>query len=134
MVKEVVDRILIGQIRPAVVLFVLLTVVTGVAYPLAVTGIATIAFPEQSAGSLIVRDGKPIGSRLIGQEVGGEIPDPRHPGRRPGLGRKDPTPGQDAQTNKGQAAPQEPAAASIAHWISSLACNNSDCGMVSPSA
>jgi len=67
MVKEVVDRILIGQIRPAVVLFVLLTVVTGVAYPLAVTGIATIAFPEQSAGSLIVRDGKPIGSRLIGQ-------------------------------------------------------------------
>lgn len=67
MVKEVVDRILIGQIRPAVVLFVLLTVVTGVVYPLAVTGIATIVFPEQSAGSLIVRDGKPIGSRLIGQ-------------------------------------------------------------------
>ena len=54
-------------IRPAASLFVLLTVVTGVVYPLAVTGVAKLAFPEQAAGSLIVKDGKTIGSTLIGQ-------------------------------------------------------------------
>lgn len=54
-------------IRPAVVLFALLTVVTGVAYPLVVTGIAKAAFPQQAAGSLIVKGGKPVGSSLIGQ-------------------------------------------------------------------
>jgi len=54
-------------IRPAVSLFVLLTVITGVVYPLAVTGVAKVAFPSQAAGSLIVRDGKPVGSSLIGQ-------------------------------------------------------------------
>jgi K+-transporting ATPase ATPase C chain len=55
------------MIRPALSLFVVLTVVTGVVYPLAVTGIAKVAFPEQAAGSLIVRDGKTVGSSLIGQ-------------------------------------------------------------------
>lgn len=54
-------------IRPALSLFVLLTAVTGVAYPLLVTGAAQLAFPAQAAGSLVVRDGKPIGSSLIGQ-------------------------------------------------------------------
>jgi potassium-transporting ATPase KdpC subunit len=54
-------------IRPALVLFVLLTLLTGIAYPLVVTAIAHVVFPAQAAGSLIVRDGKPIGSRLIGQ-------------------------------------------------------------------
>jgi K+-transporting ATPase ATPase C chain len=54
-------------IRPAVSLFVLLTVITGVVYPLAVTGIAKAAFPDQAAGSLIVKDGKAVGSSLIGQ-------------------------------------------------------------------
>jgi len=54
-------------IRPAVSLFVVLTVVTGVVYPLAVTGVAKAAFPEQAAGSLIVQDGKAVGSSLIGQ-------------------------------------------------------------------
>ncbi len=56
-----------AMIRPAVSLFVLLTVVTGVLYPLAVTGVAKAAFPHQAAGSLIVRDGKTVGSSLIGQ-------------------------------------------------------------------
>jgi K+-transporting ATPase ATPase C chain len=56
-----------ATIRPAVVLFVSLTVVTGVLYPLAVTGVAKVVFPEQAAGSLITRDGKVIGSKLIGQ-------------------------------------------------------------------
>ena len=54
-------------VRPAVVLFVALTVVTGVAYPLAVTGIAKAVFPAQAAGSLIEAGGKTVGSALIGQ-------------------------------------------------------------------
>jgi len=54
-------------LRPAVSLFVLLTAITGIAYPLVVTGIAKVAFPDSADGSLIVKDGKAVGSRLIGQ-------------------------------------------------------------------
>lgn len=54
-------------IRPAVSLFVLLSIVTGIAYPLVVTGIARVTFPEAANGSLIIKDGKAVGSRLIGQ-------------------------------------------------------------------
>ena len=54
-------------LRPAVVLLILMTVITGIAYPLVVTGVARVLFPAQAAGSLIVKDGKPVGSRLIGQ-------------------------------------------------------------------
>ena len=54
-------------LRPAASLFVALTLVTGIAYPLAVTAIAKVAFPDAASGSLIVRDGKVVGSRLIGQ-------------------------------------------------------------------
>lgn len=54
-------------IRPALSLFVVLTLATGVAYPLLVTGVANIAFPTQAAGSLVVKEGKPVGSSLIGQ-------------------------------------------------------------------
>lgn len=56
-----------NMIRPAVSLFAALTVVTGVLYPLAVTGVAKAVFPDQAAGSLIFKDGKTIGSALIGQ-------------------------------------------------------------------
>lgn len=54
-------------LRPALSLFVVLTLVTGIAYPFAVAGIGKLAFPEQAAGSLIVKDGKAVGSTLIGQ-------------------------------------------------------------------
>ncbi|MFA4968353.1 MAG: potassium-transporting ATPase subunit KdpC [Sulfuritalea sp.] len=54
-------------IRPAVSLFVLLSVVTGLVYPGLVTGVAQLAFPAAAKGSLIVKDGKPVGSELIGQ-------------------------------------------------------------------
>ena len=53
--------------RPALVMFGALTLVTGVAYPLVVTGIAKVAFADRAAGSLVVRDGKVVGSSLIGQ-------------------------------------------------------------------
>ena len=53
--------------RPAIVLFFILTLLTGVAYPLLVTGAAQSLFPVQSAGSLIQQDGKVVGSMLIGQ-------------------------------------------------------------------
>ncbi len=54
-------------IRPAVTLFILLSLITGLVYPLLVTGIGQVLFPQQAAGSLIEQDGKPVGSRLIGQ-------------------------------------------------------------------
>lgn len=54
-------------IRPAVVLFLLLSLLTGVVYPLAVTGAAQAAFPAQASGSLVMRAGQPVGSALIGQ-------------------------------------------------------------------
>jgi K+-transporting ATPase ATPase C chain len=54
-------------IRPAVSLLLVMTVLTGLAYPLVITGLARVAFPQQAAGSLIVRNGKAVGSVLIGQ-------------------------------------------------------------------
>jgi K+-transporting ATPase ATPase C chain len=56
-----------AQLRSALMVFFILTILTGVAYPLAVTGIAQLLFPHQANGSLIYKDGKPIGSPLIGQ-------------------------------------------------------------------
>jgi K+-transporting ATPase ATPase C chain len=66
-------------LRPALVLFLVLTLITGVAYPLLVTGIAQAAFPAQAAGSILVKDGKPVGSSLIGQSFS----DPKHFWGRP---------------------------------------------------
>ena len=56
-----------NTLRPALVVFLVLTLLTGVAYPLLVTGLAQALFPSQAHGSLILREGKPVGSTLIGQ-------------------------------------------------------------------
>jgi K+-transporting ATPase ATPase C chain len=55
------------QLRPALTLFAILSLLTGLVYPLLVTGVAQVAFPYQTNGSLILRDGTPVGSGLIGQ-------------------------------------------------------------------
>ena len=70
---------MIAQIRPAVLLLVLLSLLTGLIYPAVVTGIAHLVFPYQANGSLIVRDGKAVGSALIGQP----FDDPKYVWGRP---------------------------------------------------
>jgi K+-transporting ATPase ATPase C chain len=82
------------QLRPAIALLVLLTVLTGLVYPAAITAIAQVAFPHQANGSLIVVDGKTVGSSLIGQA----FDDPKYFWGRPSAAGKD---GYDANGSAG---------------------------------
>ncbi|MBS0198001.1 MAG: potassium-transporting ATPase subunit KdpC [Planctomycetes bacterium] len=65
---------MLAHLRPALVLFLLLSIVTGVVYPLAITGVARVAFADKASGSIINANGKPVGSSLIGQEFGTSDP------------------------------------------------------------
>jgi K+-transporting ATPase ATPase C chain len=93
------------QLRPALTLFVLLSLVTGLAYPLAVTGIAQTLFPRQANGSLVERNGQPVGSGLIGQA----FTDPGHFWSRPSATA--PTPYNAANSGGSNLAPTAPALA-----------------------
>jgi K+-transporting ATPase ATPase C chain len=93
------------MIRPALVLFVLLSAITGLLYPLAVTGVAQALFPQQANGSLVLRDGKPVGSALIGQDFS----NPRYFWGRPSA--TTPTPYNAAASTGANQGPLNPALA-----------------------
>jgi K+-transporting ATPase ATPase C chain len=90
-------------LRPALVLFALLTLLTGFIYPLAVTGVAQIVFPREAAGSLVMRDGKPVGSSLIGQAFS----DPKYFWSRPSA--TSPMPNNGISSGGSNLAPSNPA-------------------------
>lgn len=93
------------QLRPALTLLVMLTAITGLVYPLAVTGVAQVVFPDAANGSLVLRDGKPVGSELIGQAFS----DPRHFWSRPSA--TGPMPYNAANSSGSNLGPSHPALA-----------------------
>ena len=106
---------MIRELRIAMVVFLLLTIVTGVAYPGLVTLVAAVAFPEQSSGSLVTVDGKLVGSRLIGQSFSS----PRYFRGRPSA--TGPAPNNGAVSSGSNQGPLNPAlAAAVGSRIAAL--------------
>lgn len=92
-----------AMLRPLLLLFVLLSAITGLVYPLAVTGVAQAVFPQQANGSLVLHNDKPVGSTLIGQNFS----DPRHFWGRPSATA--PTPYNAAASGGANLGPLNPA-------------------------
>ena len=94
---------MLKELRPAVISFLLLTLLTGIAYPLLVTGISQVTMPDKANGSLIVKDGKPVGSSLIGQSFS----DPKYFWGRPSA--TGPMPNNAAASSGSNLGPTNPA-------------------------
>jgi K+-transporting ATPase ATPase C chain len=90
---------MLKEIRPAIIFIIALTLITGVAYPFAMTGIAKVAFPFQAQGSLIERDGKVVGSALMGQLFSEDRYFHGRPSATVGPDPKDPTKSVDTPYN-----------------------------------
>ena len=93
------------QIKPAILTFLILTIITGIFYPLFITGVSQVFFPGQANGSLIYRNGKPIGSSLIGQS----FDDPKYFWPRPSA--TSPAPFNAASSSGSNLGPSNPALA-----------------------
>jgi potassium-transporting ATPase KdpC subunit len=101
--KLIMNTSIKSLIRPALSLFVALTIVTGLLYPLLVTGVSRLAFPQQATGSLVERDGKLVGSLLIGQNFS----DPKYFWGRPSA--TGPQPNNAAASGGSNLGPSNPA-------------------------